>query len=959
MSKHFTLLLLITCCVSIGAIAQAVPAGSVSGKVADTASQQLLKDASISIMDVDDSTIVVNALSKEDGTFLIEKLPFGRHLLMVSFQGYSPVYTSFELTAAQPAYKAGNIIMVSEPANLGTVVVKTPPMVIKGDTTEFNASQFKTKPNSTAEDLLKKMPGMEVAKDGTVKAQGQEVKKIFVDGKRFFGDDPKMATKNLPTDMIDKIQVFDAMSDQSAFSGFDDGERETTINIVTKKDRRKGVFGKLAAGLGNLERYTATGNINKFNGNQQISIISQANNTNSQNFSGRDILSAGAGNRNGVPGIGALTGNNGSGITRTIAAGINYSDVWSPKTSVNGSYFYNNMRTLSQSDRFRETFVANDSSLFRNSSSLADNNNQNHRFNFQVEHKIDSMNSIQIRPSFNYQNSENFSESNSFTTRGKLIPQNDVRTFNTSRNNGFNFNNNILYRHRFAKQGRSLSLNLSQGLNDNDQNRTTLSYNNYYTGSNIRKDTINQVTTVDRNGTSFGANVSYTEPITKKGQLELGYNFNTNKNTSNQETNSYNPLTAKFDRRDTVLSNSFDNSNNSHRVSLNYRQQITKDFSYTLGMGVQHSELTSANLTKNTLLQQSFNNLFPSLSLQYRKGRTKNIRFNYRGNTRQPGINQLQDVINNSNPLNISTGNPALKQEFNHNLNLFYNSFKTGSMRNLNFNLNLSSTSNKIANSYFINTSNSIVRIDNVQLIPGAQYVKPINISGAYDMRGYVNYGFPLKNPKSNINLSTNASYSRDVNVVNASKSFINNYIVGETVRFTMNMNEVLDLNFSSTSTYNFARYSQSTSVKGVTQPNGDYFSQVFSIEPTFSPKSGWILSSDFDYLMTRGQAQGYNQSIPLWNASIAKLLFKKKEGELRLTMFDILNQNKSITRNVEQNYIEDVRTNVLTQYFMLTFTYNIRKFGGNQPRTERQFIRPEGGFPPGPGGGQMRMFNQ
>ncbi len=321
------LLVLITFC-STCLIAQTKNSGTVRGKLSDTTSHQNLKDATIAILDTNDSTMLVYGLTKADGTFSIDNIPFGAHLLMASFQGYKERYFTVNLSRTAPEANLGEVVMQTQPKELASVTVKAPPIVIKGDTAEFNAGQFKTKPNATAEDLLKKMPGMEVAKDGSVKAQGQDVKRVLVNGKRFFGDDPKMATRNLPTDMIDKIQVFDAQSDQSAFSGFDDGNREKTINIITKKDRRKGMFGKGSIGAGDQGKYAASTNLSYFNGNRQISFIGQANNINQQNFSIQDILgtmnSGGGGRSSGGSSGGQRGGGGGMFDRKSFYCSYNY-----------------------------------------------------------------------------------------------------------------------------------------------------------------------------------------------------------------------------------------------------------------------------------------------------------------------------------------------------------------------------------------------------------------------------------------------------------------------------------------------------------------------------------------------------------------------------------------------------------------------------------------------------------
>jgi hypothetical protein len=957
--KRFVILWLSLLVCGATITAQTRNTGIVRGKIMDSLSSQPLKDATVSILDKSDSTLLVFGVSKVDGNFVVENIPFGTYILQVSFQGYSVIEKNFSISKAQPDFNAGTYHLSARSKDFGNVTVKTSPININGDTTEYNASHFKTKPNATAEDLLKKLPGVEVDKDGAVKAHGEDVKRVLVDGKRFFGDDPKTATRNLPTDIIDKVQVYDAQSDQSSFSGFDDGNREKTINIVTKKDRRKGIFGKASAGVGDNSRYMSSLSFNRFNGNQQISFIGQGNNINSQNFSIQDILGtmssgnrggggmmgggggggmfgAGAVMRGGMGSISNFLSGSSAGIATTWAGGLNYNDVWSKKTSVSGSYFYNNMRIDNNQDRFRETFSTNDSSLFNTNKYGSNNKNQNHRFNFEIDQKIDSFNSIIVRPTFSSQQSNNYSETNTFTNKalskapGNGSSLNDSKAINSSDNDGYNFNNNILYRLRFKKRGRSLSLNFSQGLSNSSSVSNNLSFTRYYFNGNALSDTLNQVSHTDRDSKNLGGNVSYTEPMGTKGQLEVSYNYNYTINTSDQQTMRFNKTTNLYDIAEPALTNAFENTNYSHRGGLNYRRQVNKELNYTLGLAVQNATLNSFNKTTNYTISQTFNNFFPTLSVQYSKNRTKNLRFNYRGSTRQPSVTQLQPVIDISNPLNIRSGNPDLKQEFSHNFGFFYTNFDIFTFKNFIVNLNGSLTSNKICNSYFINTGRAPVVVDGILLGTGAQYVKPVNLNGGYNLSAFVNYGFPIRKPKSNINLMTSLSHSRDVNLVNNEKSYTRNYVVSERIRYTLNYKEKLDLNFSSSRTYTMARYSQQSTGKNHA-PNTDYFTQVFSIEPTYSPKSGWIFGSDFDYTINSGNSAGYNLSFPLWNASISKLVLKKKQAEIKLSVFDLLNQNKSITRTVEQNYIEDVRTTVLQRYFMISFIYNLRSFKGQQ----------------------------
>lgn len=941
MKRFFTTLVLFVICQQVLAQSSA----TIKGQLLDTTNKQSMKDASVSILDVKDSTVESFSLAKADGSFEIKGFSFGTYIIQISFNSYEPLFKTVTFSKTSPIVDLGNVYLKLAPNDLGGVTVKSSPVQVKGDTTEFNAGSFKTKPNATAEDLLKKLPGVEVQKDGTVKAQGTNVTRVLVDGKRFFGDDPKTATRNLPTDVIDKVQVYDAQSDQSAFSGFDDGNREKTINIITKKDRRKGYFGKVSVGAGDNDRFASSISMNRFNGNQQISLIGQGNNINQQNFSIQDILGAmgGGGNRGGGGGggnIGNFIGGTQSGIARTWAGGLNYNDVWGKKTSVSGSYFYNNMNTNNDNANYRETFATGDSSLFNNSTTTSNNKNQNHRFNFEIEHKFDSSNSIQIRPGFSNQHNESFSETNTFTTKGKLTNLSGVQQLNSRTSDGYNFNTSILFRHRFHKKGRTISLNINPGLSTNDANSTNISYNDIYSGSAYVRDTINQISSTTRDGKTFSSNLSYTEPIGKRGQLELSYNYNYSLNNSDQQTLRYNKTTGAFDVIVPNLTNKFENTNISNRFSLSYREQITKELSYTVGLGTQYAELTSNNQTKGTNLSNKFTNYFPNVQIQYSKSRANNLRFNYRGRTNAPSISQLQDVIDNTNQLNIRNGNPSLKQEFSHSFSLFYTKFDVITFKNFVASINGSFTQDKIGNAVTQNTGNTPIVVDGITLIPGAQYSKPTNLNGGVNVNGFINFGFPTKKPKANVNFSTNVAYSRDVNIYNSIKNFTNNYAFTERISYNMNIKEQFDLNFSSSSTYTLARYTQSTS------QNGDYFTQVFSVEPTYTSKGGWIFGNDFDLTMYRGQSAGYNQTIPLWNASIAKQIFKKKDGELKLSVYDLLNQNKSISRTVEQNYIQDTRTQVLTRYIMLTFTYNLRKFAGKgqqMPPMMRGMFRRDG----------------
>jgi len=923
---------------------------TLKGKLVDSVGKQALKDASITVLEAKDSTLDVFGLAKADGSFVVEKISFGEMIVMIKFQGYEAYSKKINFSKANSSVDLGTIYLRLAANDLGEVTVTQSPITIKKDTVQFNASSFKTKPNAVMEDLLKKLPGVQVEADGTVKAQGENVQRILVDGKRFFGDDPKLATKNLPPDMIDKIQVFDALNDQSAFTGFDDGNRIKTINITTKKDKRKGYFGRAVVGGGSDSqegRYDNSVNLSYFNGDRQITFTGQANNVNKQNFGAQDLFGGGGGGggrtvvvMGGGRGGGGGATNNSGGIVRTLAAGLNYKDVWGKKTEVSGSYFFNDMQTLREQNSFTQNLIPGnpDSSIFNSQLNNSVTKNQNHRINFNIEHQFDSANSLIIRPNISFQETESATDVTTFSTRGTSKNLNNSVASTDRKNSGYNAGLEATFRHRFKKKGRTYSIAFNPSQSINDGNTTNYSINNFFNTATPYADTINQIGVSNRDSKTMNATFSYTEPIGKNQILEFNYNYNSNINNSGTKTFAFNKANSQYDIAVANLTNVFENTFNSNRVTFNYRLQNAK-YNFSIGTGIQSGDLISKNLSKDSTITQNFVNFFPTMNFRYDFSRTKNLRIFYNGRTGQPSAQQLQPVVDNSNPLNITSGNPNLKQQFIHTFRILYNSFDVVTQKIFFATINANFTDNDIQNS-------------TTYLPNGAQFTRPVNLSGTYNINGFLNYGFPLKKPKSNLNFGLNLSNSQSQTLVNNLSNYTRNTTAGFNASWTTNIKEGFDMNFSSNSSFSFARYTLQP------QQNGDFFTQTFVAEPTIYTKSGWVFSTDFRYIKNTGRAEGFNTNIPLWSASIAKQLFKKKEGELKFYVFDLLNQNQSLTRNVTGNTIQDVSTVVLKRYFMISFTYNLRSFGapaGNQQRGPMQMFRGA----PGQGMQMMRNFGQ
>lgn len=935
---------------SLGAVIAKSQDIALKGKVADKSDKSAIVGATVKLISLRDSSKIKLVVTDKSGNFVFNNLNASGYRLFISFTGYEKVEQRVNLQASNITPLSFSLAKMATDLSDVTVIAKAAPARQKGDTTEYSANQFKVNPDATAEDIIKKLPGVTVAKDGTVTAMGEQVRKVTVDGKEFFGDDATAALKNLPASVIDKIQVFDKLSDQAQLTGFDDGNSQKTVNIITKSGIKNGQFGRIYAGAGTDSRYSAGGNVSFFKGDRRISLVGNFNNINMQNFASQDLLgltssSGGGGRGGGRGGMGGGADNfnvgQASGISKTNAFGINFSNVYAKKLTLTGSYFYNNSHNNNESVVNQETFAAvkNRFSL-QKSTSVTDNTN--HRISLRLEYKIDSANSIFIIPNISFQknSSSSFSSVNTYKGIADSI-SNSITPRSTSDRNGFNIRNNILYRHAFAKKGRTLSFGFNTTFTKNDGESISDTRYRFYDGNGVFLYDSLQNRFIDNstNGNTFGGNVAYTEPVGKKGQLQFDYTISVQKNKADQQNFSFDG--QKYTMFDTLLSNRFDNTITTNNAGINYRLGQSRDEQLSFGVNFQHAKLQSQRVFPTvTSVGQSFATILPNLMWRKKLSANVNVRVFYRASTNFPSVSQLQDVVNNSNPLYVTSGNPDLKQSYTHFLSGRYAYTNSKTSKSFFANLFLQTASDYITNaSYFLDTV-----VNNIPITGNSQFTKPVNLNGFKSLRTFFTYSMPLKFIKTTLNVSTGFSYSKLPGMVDYQKTFTNSYAYNGGVVLASNISEYVDFNVSYNA--NFTNSATNTA----TSTTSKSLNQVIGAQINLLNKKGWFIQNDVSGNTYSGLSGGLNQRFWLWNAAIGKKFLKNKAGELKLSVFDLLKQNQSIVRTVSENSITDSQTQVLQQYFMLSFTYSLKNFGiaktnngDNQYRGDRMN---------GPGGG-------
>ncbi|MDP3830508.1 MAG: TonB-dependent receptor [Ignavibacteriaceae bacterium] len=915
---------------------------SVKGSIRDNADNNELVGANIAIKPVREGAQTYYTTSNINGYFEMNNIPQGRYLIEITFIGYDSYQDT--VRPRQRSVVEFNISLKRSFIELEQVDVTAKAITAeqKGDTIQFNARAFKVNPDANAEDLITKIPGL-VREGGVVKAQGEDVKQVLVDGKPFFGDDPNIALRNLPADLIEKIQIFDKLSDQSQFTGFDDGNTSKTINIITRADRRTGQFGKLYGGYGTNDRFTSGGNVNYFNSDTKISVIGLGNNVNLQNFSQQDLIGlsggssrsrgGGGGGRGGMGGgfrpggdvgnflVGAQDGN-----TDTYSLGLNYMDEWVDYLRVSGSYFFNLSNVDNDQILKRNYFTESSFGQLYNESSLSNKDNYNHRFDARIEYTIDSSNSFIFTPRFSYQDNRSTERVFGTNLNDSLIAISGTKYNYQSSSNAFNFSNELLYRHKFDLPGRTLSTNISTSVNNRNSPFDIISENQYFLSGGI--EFLDQNTDQFVNSYSLSSNINYTEPLTEESQLQLNVAGSLSKNSSDKKTYNINPISNLHDLLDPLLSNEYDNDYVRFIPGISYRIR-SEEMNFNAGLSYQHSSLKGEQIYPYYYqVKKEYNNLLWNARFSYRFTQTNNIRMNYNTNVNAPSISQLQNTIDNSNPLYLRTGNQFLNEEFTHRLFTRYMQTDLSNGSNLFTLLFLSYTKN------YIGTKTIVAKNDTTfqgyQINKGTQISFPVNLDYSFSARTMLNYGFPVNFISSNLNLNASYNYSLTPSLFNENLNYNQNHGFGAGFNLSSNISEKIDFRVSYSPTYNFSRNDIQSSL------NTDYLVHTASGFVNLIFFDDYFIRNDLAYYYNTGLSADVNRAFYLWNVGIGMYIFSDKSGVLKFEINDVLNQNESLNKTISETYIEEKSNRVLRQYFLLTFTYNLKIFGGGSPPPER-----------------------
>lgn len=906
----------------------------ITGTVLDKADNDPIEQAGIRILREKDSTYVQGLATDDAGKFIVSISP-GKYIISVSYLGYKQAFVNVD--ASKKSVVMDNIFLSADGIMLSEAVVtaKAAEIAIKGDTVEYNADSYKVQPSAVVEDLLKKMPGAEVDSEGKITINGKEIKKILVDGKEFFSDDPKVASKNLPAAMVDKLQVLDRKSDMSQMTGFDDGDDETVINLTIKKNMKQGLYGSTTSGLGSDDRYGLSGIANYMHNDNQFTLMGGSNNTNNEGFTDN------AGNTfRGFRPSGINFGG-GNGIIKSTSGGFNFSMTPSEKLKWGGNSRIGRTENDVITNSHVERFTPNDpkGNLFQNTNSIGINKSDNIGVNFRFEWTPDSLTKVIFTPSLQY-GKNNASNTNDFLS--SYANANDSINWGKStyfsEGESKSANARLEVSRKLGKKGRVISFSVSGGFNklDNDIEN----WSKKTTRQNASPDSISLIdirTNQDNHGHNWRAYLSYVEPIGRNNFIQFNYSFRKNYSVADQNTYK-NDGSDNYTIVDSTATKNLKNDFINQEIGINFKSVRAK-YNYTIGVMLQPSKMDNWVITpkESAEISNSVLNYAPVAQFNYLWDKRHNLRLDYSGTTSQPSTTQLSSVRDESDPLNISYGNPNLKPTFSNRFRLRYQKF------------NPEKASAIMVFGGFDFASNDIVS-RTYSFKGGRQESTFDNINGNWSTNLRLIINRPLRNKKFSINSMTYGSYARNNAYIDSLKNTANN----------LNLTESLGLQYRS-ELFDFGlrgniRYTTTNNSLGDLQDRTIY-NYGGSFNTTWYLPYNFVIDTDLNYSANAGTTQGFELNEWLWNASMSKQIFKAKNGTIKFSIYDILHQKTNISQSFRTESVSETITNVLESYFMVSFIYRFQIFKGGAKMTDMNNDSGPRFGPPGGGGRPSRRL--
>ena len=922
--KKLTALILCACC-TLMCIAQR---STIKGSVADTTDATAhLSNTSILLLRAKDSTLYKFTRSNSKGAFQLQNLDTGKYVLLVTYPGYADYVDQVQVTSDK-AIDLGAIHVISKAHLLQEVVVRQTvgAIKVKGDTTEFTADSFHVKENANVEDLLKKMPGIQVDSKGQITAQGEKVKKVLVDGEEFFGDDPTLVTQNLRADMVDKVQVYDKKSDQAAFTNVDDGQKDKTINIKLKEDKKRGYFGKIAAGAGVDGHHDNQLMFNKFRKKEKIAGYALASNTGTSGLGWRDQDSYGASNNESeydeASGITYFSGSsdpldswngqyNGQGLPLVQSGGLHYNNKWDgDKQSINGNYKLSKLMVDNLETSNAKNILPGNIN-YNNSRTGSANSMLRNKGNGVYEVDLDSSQSLKITVDASATHKINFSDSYTETLREDSTELNNSKRTIRDTANTNQFNSTLLWRKKFHKKGRTLSFNLKENYTDNNSRGFLYALNNFYTDPSAPT-----TTTTDQYKTSSGKNtvlngkLTYSEPLSAYSAIIANYGLTVNNSISSQLSYNRNG-NGKYDALDSVYSNDYKFNVLTNRGGLAYSYNRKKIRS-SIGSDVGFTDFKQTDqLFNNYAMERHFVNWYPQARFNYSFTNQRRLGFSYNGNTQQPSIQQIQPVRSNNNPLYIVVGNPLLKPSFNNNYSLNFFDYKVLTSRSIWFSASYNTTHNAITSNTYTDSS-------------GKTTTQSVNVNGNTNFNGYLDYSFKLKKLNMFVSFGSNVNTSRYVSIVNNVNNITNSGNYSGNLRLGKEKENKYEFSLNGNATYST---STSTIQKDAATRYWTYSIEQNS-EVTLPLK--FTIHSDINYSIYQKTATFTgNNNVFLWNAWFGKKFGKKDNLLVKVSGNDLLNKNVGIRRQITSNLVSENRYNTIRRFFLLSVVWNFNKNGG------------------------------